>query len=455
MIEVRADDLQHDLHVLRDQLRALEPARAGQDHEPTLVLTDQTLEERRVETVGVLEGIDHRVGGPQVEERCDVGLTRIEIDEERAAGGPLGQAHRQIGGDGGDSKPAFAGEHRRDALGPTRRMRSARKPQELLESGREVSRLDGTEQELDRPGTDDLDDEVGGEIDPAPEHRPLRECADERLDHPRRRTIGAGRSIIGEIHHDEIRSTRTTLLDSLRNPAKLAHEQRSRAVAEQPADRRVQATHEDRTEHAGHLGLHAHLAGMLLWPNGWGMISPTPGMPGTRGKSFFSPGRRSNRRRASGPDPGGSALTSLTVTTNRSSVSAFWKRVLRKRAPRIGMSPSTGIFATACRTSLLSRPAMAKDSPSLRLMVVAASFFRITGMLNPLDCNPWLKSRLDTSGLTRRLIVSPSITTGRKTRPTPNSLNSMLMVLFCCATGYGNSPPDRNLASLPLCVIRL
>src|SRR4030095_6322376 len=182
MIEVRADDLQHDLHVLRDQLRALEPARAGQDHEPTLVLTDQTLEERRVETVGVLEGIDHRVGGPQVEERCDVGLTRIEIDEERAAGGPLGQAHRQIGGDGGDSKPAFAGEHRRDAPGPTRRLRSAPKPQELLESGREVSRLDGTEQELDLPGTDDLDDEGGGADVPPRAHTTLAAGASGPVD---------------------------------------------------------------------------------------------------------------------------------------------------------------------------------------------------------------------------------------------------------------------------------
>ena len=52
------------------------------------------------------------------------------------------------------------------------------------------------------------------------------------------------------------------------------------------------------------------------------------------------------------------------------------------------MSPRTGIFATACRTSLLIIPAIAKDSPSLRLTFVAASFLRMTGILKPAETSP-------------------------------------------------------------------
>ena len=70
--------------------------------------------------------------------------------------------------------------------------------------------------------------------------------------------------------------------------------------------------------------------------------------------------------------------------------------------------PRSGIFATAWRTSVLIRPAIAKVSPSLRLILVAAWFFRITGMLKPDETRPWLKSRLETSGRILGVIVSPS-----------------------------------------------
>src|SRR4029453_12097026 len=75
-------------------------------------------------------------------------------------------------------------------------------------------------------------------------------------------------------------------------------------------------------------------------------------------------------------------------------------------------------------------------------------------MAKPAETRPWLKSRLETSGRILRLIVSPSTTVGVKRIPTPNSLNSMVTRLFSCATGYGNSPPDRNFASRPLWVTR-
>ena len=112
------------------------------------------------------------------------------------------------------------------------------------------------------------------------------------------------------------------------------------------------------------------------------------------------------------------------------------------------MSPRSGTFATACRTSLLMSPAMANDSPSLRLMFVNASFFRMTGIWKPADTSPWLKSRLDTSGRTRRLIVSPSSTTGRKMRPTPNSLNWIEMALFCCGHRVRELPTRDELRFL-------
>src|SRR5438034_9602095 len=86
--------------------------------------------------------------------------------------------------------------------------------------------------------------------------------------------------------------------------------------------------------------------------------------------------------------PGGSGLMILTVTRNSSSVSAAWQRVLRNNAPRIGMSPSIGIFATAWRTSLLIRPAIANDSPLLMLIVVNVWFFLMTGIRKPAEVRP-------------------------------------------------------------------
>ena len=44
-------------------------------------------------------------------------------------------------------------------------------------------------------------------------------------------------------------------------------------------------------------------------------------------------------------------------------------------------------------------------------------------------------------------------TTGRKFRPTPNSLNSTVMPSNPCGTGIGNSPPERNRASWPDSVV--
>ena len=68
------------------------------------------------------------------------------------------------------------------------------------------------------------------------------------------------------------------------------------------------------------------------------------------------------------------------------------------------------------------------------------------------------KSSELTSGLTLRLIRSPPRTVGVKFRRTPNSLNMIVTELRAaapaCTTGYGNSPPARKLASLPLIAIR-
>ena len=46
----------------------------------------------------------------------------------------------------------------------------------------------------------------------------------------------------------------------------------------------------------------------------------------------------------------------------------------------------------------------------------------------------------------RQRIWPSEATVGTKARLTPNCLNSIVTVLFCCATGMGNSSPTRKLA---------
>jgi hypothetical protein len=71
------------------------------------------------------------------------------------------------------------------------------------------------------------------------------------------------------------------------------------------------------------------------------------------------------------------------VTRKRSSDSSFWKFVLRNKAPKMGISPSSGIFDTCWRTAVLTRPAKAKLSPSLSSREVEARLVRSSGTVKP------------------------------------------------------------------------
>jgi hypothetical protein len=70
--------------------------------------------------------------------------------------------------------------------------------------------------------------------------------------------------------------------------------------------------------------------------------------------------------------PGGTGWTSRGVTMTTSSVSFFWKPELRNRAPRIGTSPSHGIWSALRLWLVCSSPAMARLWPSRSSTVVLA-----------------------------------------------------------------------------------
>ena len=52
------------------------------------------------------------------------------------------------------------------------------------------------------------------------------------------------------------------------------------------------------------------------------------------------------------------------------------------------------------------------------------------------------------------MICPSEATVGTNARLTPNCLNSIVVWLFCWATGMGNSPPTRKLAASPLIAVR-
>ena len=93
---------------------------------------------------------------------------------------------------------------------------------------------------------------------------------------------------------------------------------------------------------------------------------------------------------------------------------------------------------------------MANDCPSRSSTSVSARRVISAGTRKPSSVMPLLKSSALTSGRTFRRITSPAIV-GLKFSLTPNSLNMIVTApVLPCATGTGNSPPARKLASWPL-----
>ena len=92
-------------------------------------------------------------------------------------------------------------------------------------------------------------------------------------------------------------------------------------------------------------------------------------------------------------------------------------------------------------TLLLTRPPMAKLSPSRSCTVVEARRVVMLGnkLVWPakfLTVVPSCDSS-ETSGVTRRLISPSSSTVGKKRRPTPNSFSSSVMVVPPLALPWG------------------
>ncbi len=83
---------------------------------------------------------------------------------------------------------------------------------------------------------------------------------------------------------------------------------------------------------------------------------------------------------------------------------------------------------------------------------------RRVGIWKPWICRPLAKSSEETSGSTCMRMLPLLVMFGVKFSRMPNSLKTIVIVVppeLTCGTGYGNSPPARNEASLPSMASRL
>ncbi len=88
--EVRPDDLESGLDAFGGKLASLDAGRSGKHQEAAGVLDEKAVEQGLVEPLDVLERVEHRVRLAEVEEGGDVGLARVEVDQDGAAGRALG-----------------------------------------------------------------------------------------------------------------------------------------------------------------------------------------------------------------------------------------------------------------------------------------------------------------------------------------------------------------------------
>ena len=103
---------------------------------------EQPVQVRVVHALEVLEGIEHRVRGLHVQEGTNVGLPRVEIDEQSAVGVLAGQADGEVGGERRRPKPALGGKDRDDAAAHARGRRRSAAATELVEGRQHVPTLD-------------------------------------------------------------------------------------------------------------------------------------------------------------------------------------------------------------------------------------------------------------------------------------------------------------------------
>ena len=237
VVEVRADDLEPGPDLLAVELGPLHPERAGQHPEPARVPREEPAEERLVEAVDVLEGVEHRVGRAQVEEGRDVGLPRVELDQERVVRRLLGEADGDIDRHRGHAEAALGREHRHHAarLAGVRR-RSPPHAGDLLERRREVVALHGAGKELEGPRSDDLDHELGRDATAHGEDGRFRQRVRELADGLARRVAVPARGRRRDLDEHEIGAAIRGLEQRLPDLAELPDHDRSRHAAEDLAE---------------------------------------------------------------------------------------------------------------------------------------------------------------------------------------------------------------------------
>ena len=89
--------------------RSEEARRSNRD----LGVRDQSLEERLVQPVGILERIEDGKPGLDSEKHGRVAVRQMQVDEQRASWGLLGQSRRRVDGDRGCADTTF-GSHKHE-----------------------------------------------------------------------------------------------------------------------------------------------------------------------------------------------------------------------------------------------------------------------------------------------------------------------------------------------------
>ena len=121
------------------------------------------------------------------------------------------------------------------------------------------------------------------------------------------------------------------------------------------------------------------------------------------------------------------------------------------------MSPMPGIFDIVLVSVLFSRPAMANVWPSRSSTSVSVRRVVSAGIRKPSSVIALAKSSALTSGLHLEVDQVAAEHRRREVQPDAELLEhdrDRVAAGARCTTGYGNSPPARKLASLPLVAIR-
>ena len=113
LIEVPSQQVDAGLHLLGGEVAALDLRRPRQHPQPAGVFDHQTLEQRFVHPVHALEHVEDGVARLKVEERHDVGVAGVELNQQGALGRRLlREAHAEVHGQRGGAQSTLGREDR-------------------------------------------------------------------------------------------------------------------------------------------------------------------------------------------------------------------------------------------------------------------------------------------------------------------------------------------------------